>query len=524
MALSYETDAEARSLAEAIFRKLDADASFYLEQEEVLDFAKRLFGDDAFTSIEAADTNGDGVLDMEEWHGFCEGIYEIFGKRHFMQMPIDAGIDLSATAEREEEEEEMAMVRTRSSPSHNKTKKGSLPHKSADLKIQRAKTDPAEMKMQRTKSAPLESSSSQQVLAAAAKIQALQRGRLARKASASGGEHSPVSVSPKSKHKGTTVTDIWEHLCWEGGSMRTTVPMSDVVCLFADCLLAGLGTALAECVPMLHLESGPTPEDLTAEEIAHLCKGLLQNADLSEEAARKSLESHRPFPHQERREFARMDGLFHLKQFKNLVSLVSTLMRIDEEYVVLAMQFVICGVFEMTDTMAALIIERGTITHSSKSSSRSIQTFDSELPNQSVLKKAFKIDMFQRLLYNTGCVDDTGKAGVKYGDISMLFDRALRNMTHRLEDRKTKKMKKAAASGAPVSPTKASHAHASHAHGAGKKTDSHHAPIKEVVGRAKFEMLLEELHDILVIQKKFRTCLHMAIEFSRMARERAIIA
>lgn len=148
----------------------------------------------------------------------------------------------------------------------------------------------------------------------------------------------------------------------------------------------------------------------------------------------------------------------------------------------------------MTDTLAALIIERGTLNiDDGKKKSKPIANpqFDSEWPNEGVLQKKFQLDQFQRLMYNGGIVDESGKKGIKYGDISLIFSRAIKNRSTRLEARAAKRKTKVS-----------------------KGTES-----KEILGRSDFEILLEELQEVPLVQGMFATPMILTVYFARKAKD-----
>merc|ERR1711879_460073 len=97
----------------------------------------------------------------------------------------------------------------------------------------------------------------------------------------------------------------------------------------------------------------------------------------------------------------------------------------------------------MTNTMAAFIVEHCTYTTNSNQSRRSLThtlgSIDPQMPHEEILQKTFDLDEFQRLMYNSNLVDESGTCGIKYGDMALIFRRAVRNMSQRLEARAAKK-------------------------------------------------------------------------------------
>merc|ERR1712232_277175 len=117
------------------------------------------------------------------------------------------------------------------------------------------------------------------------------------------------------------------------------------------------------------------------------------------------------------------------------------------------------------------------------------------MPNEGVLGDRYRLDAFQRLCYNGGLIDDSGRKGIKYGDIAILYDRAIRNMPRRLEERAHKRKSTV------------------------KKGVAERAADNEIRGRTEFEILMEELFEAKGVTQMFPTPMLMIVNFAMKVRE-----
>merc|ERR1719229_2229575 len=113
----------------------------------------------------------------------------------------------------------------------------------------------------------------------------------------------------------------------------------------------------------MHFEQELDAEDLSPGEVAHLCILLKERPDLSAEEARAELEPLKKAMRGasasgQRGLFADRDAAINLKRFKQLLTILSTLMRIDLPYIISHMQWQRTRVFEMTKTLALTLLVR----------------------------------------------------------------------------------------------------------------------------------------------------------------------
>jgi len=448
----FADDVEAQTLIIGMFAALDVDSSGTLTQAELLTARSSMvarFGSDLDFCAAENDKNNDGLVDVGEWTEFCEGLYSVMGRKAFLTACRAWVLSVVVKA-----------------PPSAAGKKDA-----ADDVDQKKKEKEEEEK-------------------AALKIQSIQRGKKARKEAAGKKESkAKANANDNKTEKSFTLADFWDWLMV--GQGISSLSAGDVVNLFADCKEFGLNMTLAQYIPM-HFEEMVTPEDLSPGEVALLCKLVIANSELTEAAAREALpqaRACRDVEEHDKKTYAKLEGAINLRRFKKLVSLISVLMRIDEEYVALQMQWCHTEVFETTDTCAAFIIER--------CAGKPEPGTEDSLPDENVVAKKFLLQLFTSMFYNCDIMDDTGKNGVPYGDISLIYSRAVKALPKRLEvraERRKQKVNKSA------------------------KTACKDSVIK---GRTEFEVLMEELNSLASMKKLFNTPLLMMSGLAKRARDTA---
>jgi len=279
----------------------------------------------------------------------------------------------------------------------------------------------------------------------------------------------------------------------------TSLTASSVMHLFYDCRSSGLDLVLATTVPM-SFEEQVDAEDMSSGELVRLCEMLIKDLELTEDDARAGLVEIRDSSRKQvwtRSQFNGVQGSFNLRHFKKSVLLVSSITRIDQAYIVLHMQWQTTGLFEMTDALAALVLERCFRENGScadrDSKARSLMAgttatcldaiVEDGCPDMRRLNKKVELDDFQRLLYNCSLVDE--QSGIAYGDIALIFRRALRDLEKGLQARAEKRKLKMASA------------------------DTNEK--KFFRGRAEVEILMEELSRTPVMHGLCANPLHMVV-------------
>lgn len=446
----YGQDTEAQLVSMSLFQMLDADCSGHLSQKELLKTRAFMIRDE-FLDFEH-DINGDGVVDESEWHDFCGAVYELLGKQNYM-----------------------AVLRQwlKEAPAADTTAaKAPAPHETE---------------------------------AASVKIQKVARGRQSRKAVA---EKKALQASRKGKAKGyktpnvpvITIAELWELLLLDNGKLVTTLAVGDLVNLFYDCKQSGLDTSLAKLVPM-RFEERLEPEDLCPQEVAHICKLMLLKNDVSEQEVRAALAPLKHLRDQpcERVELSRLEGNFNLKRFRQLITLLSNLMRVDQEYMVTQMFWRATGHFETTDMLTAHLIYRvacANVPASELEAGAPEFEMESEvrpeLPDMRTLEKKIGLEFFTRLVREGGVVNERGKSGITYGEIGIIFQRAVRNAPKRIQERMARRRKTG--------------------------IELHPKPNEELIGRNEFEVLMEELYSAPGIRNMYPGPQLMMVDLAQRVR------
>jgi len=522
----YDEDKDAREMSVALFRKLDSDDNGKLTQEELLhartlmlchsDHGQRAIR--GFTGMSAeVDKNHDNEIDMDEWHDFIGSLYELMGRRQFMVVvkswATSAGMKGHGQAgnggvtgrrrSRGQAAAGPAAVRPDQSPEAPAPRRGAI---STPPEPPRGQDQASEVELDLSDPA---------LVAAAARIQAVQRGKKVRK---------QVNLEKPKRHKSkiltevinltdqrlTSVVELWEEISMADGAVKTSVEATELVHWFAGAKATGLDLMLAAHIPM-HFTDTVEPEDVSPGEVAHLCLMLIENQELTVADARAALE---PIKHNCREEAATgmavysvdPEATINFKRFRHLLLLLSTLMRIDEQYIVSHLQWQSTGRFEMTDIMASLVLQecvrRGGYLGSegplpqvtadalweSLAAGTDLEPADKGMPNLELMRGKITLDDFVRLCYNSGIIDANGKAGITYMDMSALYGRVHGKLPELLRVHAEKASK---LNFTPTMPP--------------KDRD------KSLQGRTEFEILLEELHREPSMLKMYRSPLQMTL-------------
>jgi hypothetical protein len=302
---------------------------------------------------------------------------------------------------------------------------------------------------------------------AALKIQSIARGRADRKAAlAKAEEVSPVAARSRASvaggsrvgepeaEKASTAADVWDLIVISTGSVSTSVEAEDIAEIFRTCRLEGITADLGKTMPMTTtFVDDQEPEDVSPGEIAHLCALLKKDPELKLADARTALnEVKEHYREMAAGPYIMGDGsefTIGLKRFKNLVYIVSELMRIDQVFILAIMTFLKSGVFEMPDTLVALIREQG-----SREDIRSTDQKNDDLakiedpwsrstfasPDRRILQTEYTQDDFMKLAHKSHIIDSgpNGPNGILYADVQLIFRRTHQKMAQLLEARASK--------------------------------------------------------------------------------------
>jgi len=229
--------------------------------------------------------------------------------------------------------------------------------------------------------------------------------------------------------------------------------------------------------------------------------------------------------------------------------LLSNLMRVEQRYFVYHMTWLITGRFEITDTLAALILNRCVHTDSYRQAELKWTGGGAgPLPDVHVLQHNFTLQDFTLLVYKCSIITKPGKPGLDYADISLVFQKALllcgkcvqtgkHSSEHHVLSAKhpsehyAQAGKHSSEHHAPT--TRASSEHHTqtgkhfleHHPQAGKHSSEHHVQmgkhssehVDALVGRADFQILLDQVWKTEPFHTMYASPLHMCVELVQMA-------
>lgn len=477
----YEDDQEARKASNELFKLLDNDKSGMLDQKELrrartIMLCRGDTGDDVkdMTSNFGgdADGDGDGKVSKDEWHNFVGSLYAVVGKKQFMSL---ARYWISNTG-------------------------GQQPGKTA-------------MAKKKTAAAGLDAGDAE-LVAAAKKIQSATRGNQARKhvktmaeskcksdQSAAPANHGPERI--------TATAELWERLTVDvSGRIVTSIEVHDFIDFFTMMKRSGLDLELASTIPMRALPEGDfQPEDLSAGEVAHLCVALMSNPDLDEETARREIEPIREecrAPEAQGQLSVHMlesdAGAFKLRRFKRWCSLLSALMRVDEDYVVTLLLWHRAQQFEIPEKLLVEILKscmgeevaREWARTVSEGGLRGIEEFQKNL-----LLRPFGLNEWMRFVYRAQITDQAGQTGIPYGPLQAMFAKVCQQVTKLMEQR-----------------------------AADLKWRTSKEFTKDpggLVGRHEIGILMQDLWKTPPVRNLFASPLHMAVRLVQRARNNSLV-
>mmetsp|Transcript_126644 Transcript_126644/g.244180 ORF Transcript_126644/g.244180 Transcript_126644/m.244180 type:complete len:532 (+) Transcript_126644:59-1654(+) len=499
----YEHDEEARAIATNLFTVLDEDGSGYLCQGELQQAQSKMlvWSDKSPVTDEmldgmtgSVDKDGDNRIDDEEWHQFFRSLYELLGRKQFMSL-ANRWVSNMGTQGMAPEDIKRANAQIREANlRHAKTSEAVIQGAEErrkplpDSPLARTTTEGFNRK-----AADPESSADAADHAAALKIQKSFRGKKGRKqhalkksATAPAGKTKSMDNSSKAQRveqKSTTFGELWDHLMIDGCHVKTRLAVDDIIELFIQCKKTGLNQELANMVPMQTTfdDECSTAEDVSVGEVAHLSMLLITRKDLSFEEAQAELllvkDACREISDAEsqRGALADRDAELGMRAFKTLLEFLSRMMRIDLDYFISHIMWLKAKHFEMTDTLAALIMERAARK----------ETKAGQPPDLDCLEEFFSMNYVMNLAYHGNIIDATGASGIVGSDLQLFYQRVHRQMPHLLQGHAEKRKRKA--------PT-------------GKSRDEH-----SLLGRTEIEILMGELFKEGPLSRRFASPLSMTV-------------
>lgn len=363
----------------------------------------------------------------------------------------------------------------------------------------------------------------------------------------------------------TSVDELWEILTTEDRVVHTQLDAEDVIELFVQCQRIGLNSAVARTVPM-HICTSE-PQDISLNELAHLCKAVLDDPTISENTARVKLFHVRTeCAHLTRLKDDIKHDLSHravglrLQQFRKMIQIVAALLQVDLQYVVSQLVWMRTRRFEMTDTLAATVIERcvrlkganprKALSHESSvqsiQSCPSVQSIQScpdlatdeevdptekmwallndgtssqpiapardpqQLPDYKVLEQSFTMNDFVLLAYHAGITETTSKTGkaggISYPGLSDVFTDTLSHLQARVDAHSQKR-------------DDAGLLHPRSAISVRAKDDWRN---RGLIGRTEFQVLMEQLFKAERMSSMFSSPLEMVVSMLQRSSEQEL--
>eukprot|EP00427_Karlodinium_veneficum_P010127 CAMPEP_0169076162 /NCGR_PEP_ID=MMETSP1015-20121227/8202_1 /TAXON_ID=342587 /ORGANISM="Karlodinium micrum, Strain CCMP2283" /LENGTH=594 /DNA_ID=CAMNT_0009135609 /DNA_START=58 /DNA_END=1842 /DNA_ORIENTATION=+ len=339
-------DAEASTISEAFFRKLDADDSGYLSKRELLHARNMMtMGNDTMLEhgllsdtivhlLHDIDSDHDNRVSMNEWLDFSRSLFEVLGKKRFTEMVLYWSSTIhkkKAPVRRGSRHDTHNGEHTR----HRADRQTATPdlHPSSARKGGHSQLAQAGAHQLRPSThhdqlrpsthhgvhghtAPLRQSPCQSNTTDHIPSSVLSRtGPHSRhpekrhtytlRPSSQQSTQTQSSRRAKSPHSHqcleqqleealqepppATAEDIWDILTFRGGQRTARLDVDDILLMFDGCRRVGLDMQLRSITP-LDKHSEVTPEDLSSGEVAHLCMAIVECRDLTEVEARKKLD------------------------------------------------------------------------------------------------------------------------------------------------------------------------------------------------------------------------------------------
>jgi len=481
----YDSDAEAKQLASSLFTILDLDKSGAISMSELANAVVIMQPRSSMTvsmmpvdadSLSVADTNRDGSVDEAEWHTFMGTLYAVLGQREFLLLAKGwvsnkdkAGTDTPANAK--------SAAKKANNGRKSVTKAKGAAAKGAD----NALTEEA----------------------ATLKIQSVARGKSARKEvdekkgkseDKRAAKEGVAEITPPDKP--TTVAELWDLIALHNGQIRTQVDVEEIAHLFLNCRRCGLNLHMVDQIHM-HFDEDIEPEDLYPGEIGHICKLLILDPEVSEEAIRHDIADikyqHRTPNRENWGLITNTEDVIGLKRFRKLITHISNLMRIDQEYIIAAFAYEFHGSLEMPPTLAALLREQ----FLSPVKKGQFREPDAKEPDHAVLQQPILMTDFLRFAYKCKLLDSTGTDGLAYEDLIAFFAKVNKNMEKLVQARCVKRKLKVSAKESSLASKAANDGYLS--------------------GHCEFTLLLEALVEVPQLRRRFKSPLQMVLDLHEQA-------
>lgn len=231
-----------------------------------------------------------------------------------------------------------------------------------------------------------------------------------------------------------TIEEVWEVMTTVQGYVNTRLPVKDLMEFYVESKETGLGPTLATLVPQESFTDATPPEDLSPGEFLEMCMIFVDHDDgqvsISEWAVREQLA--------DVRDYCRMlsfkdltierHASVTLRKFKHIVQMLAILLRIDETYILSHFMWIRTGRFEATDALAALVMERCSVSRRKADEGPGLFLHDAT-PKMDlhVLYEGLASGDVSRLCCASEVVDSKGKVGIPFSHVGVIFQNLLQH-------------------------------------------------------------------------------------------------
>jgi len=263
-----------------------------------------------------------------------------------------------------------------------------------------------------------------------------------------------------------TVDELWDIITGIDGNISTHLEVREMLDIFHHCKLTGLDLMMAKFLPQETFEFADhhaEPEDLSPGEVSHLCMMMINQPEfeMTESRVRQELdlvkEECRDMEYRDVVNAVPRGQYLNLVLFRRLIHYMSMLMQIEQAYLMSHIYWQTTGHFEMTDTLAAMMIKHcarkttprraapdlgfghavgGSMARSTCTDTEDDHHHDAEAEDMMLLlDERFSGQDFSRMCHACLIVDPRDKVGLSFGKITALFSAVVRFMERTLNDR-----------------------------------------------------------------------------------------
>eukprot|EP00931_Biecheleriopsis_adriatica_P072969 TRINITY_DN47347_c0_g1_i1.p1 TRINITY_DN47347_c0_g1~~TRINITY_DN47347_c0_g1_i1.p1 ORF type:complete len:509 (+),score=83.33 TRINITY_DN47347_c0_g1_i1:48-1574(+) len=461
----YRDDEEAKAAGSWLFSFFDQDQSGFLHATE-LERTKQImlavaWGQDVshvVAGVESFDADANGQIDEPEWHTFVQAVYEIVGRKKFLQA---VGTLQPVTEE-------------------------ALPAPPRRKSMAKAKHRPSI-------NGPADDDGA--ATAAALKIQKMQRGKQGR-SEAKEKKLAELSSTLHREQEATTIGELWDmvtvyHSISGKIEPRSRIQVQDCVYWFAKCREhCALGLNLQHCASLPEDVGAASPLDLSVLQVDCLVQEIHKGKVDLEEI--RHLIMHQSVDCPANNNGSGCEDDIKLVTFRRAIQMISALMRIEQQTLISTMIWHQIQRFELSEVLAANILEkvahmgeRGSIYRQLRYNGESASRAD--LPpstDTSVLRLPMRLGDFAKMIYNAGLDDPHEKKGIRVDEIQTFWIGLDSKMPSWL---------------------------AAHAALGRKVWVPCHRDTTSVCGRTELEVMLKELWMFPVLSAMFLSPMHMVL-------------